>query len=91
MGRSETLFGYPALVSTRFWRAGPLDDIVQYNGTFATLGTDEFANEARTGGFNSSMMVWTSSEHKEASGEQSKAGDYCKASSCYLGLTPVKV
>lgn len=37
---------------------GPLDPLLAFDGGFATLSTDDFANEGRTGGFNSSIMLW---------------------------------
>lgn len=37
---------------------GPLDDLLDYRGGFATLQTDGMANERRCGGINSSVMLW---------------------------------
>lgn len=37
---------------------GSLADVAAYRGRFTTLGTGGFANEAREGGVNSSVMLW---------------------------------
>ena len=38
-----------------------LDSLVSFRGLFATLGTDDFKNEGRSGGLNSSVMLWNAS------------------------------
>eukprot|EP00939_MAST-03C_sp_MAST-3C-sp1_P000789 g789.t1 len=37
---------------------GPLDPVLDFRGRFATLSTDNFLNEGRVGGLNSSVMLW---------------------------------
>ena len=37
---------------------GPLDWLLAYQGGFSTLGTEDMANEKRSQGYNSSVVVW---------------------------------
>lgn len=37
---------------------GDMTPLLSYDGPFAVLGTDGMANEGRSGGFNSSLMLW---------------------------------
>lgn len=37
---------------------GDVTPLLRYDGPFAVLGTDSMANEGRSGGFNSSLMLW---------------------------------
>ena len=38
-----------------------LNALASFRGLFATLGTDDFKNEGRSGGLNSSVMLWNAS------------------------------
>lgn len=38
-----------------------LDKLSTFRGLFSTLGTDDFKNEGRVGGLNSSVMLWNAS------------------------------
>ena len=40
---------------------GSLADIASYDGPFATLSTNEMANEKRNEGYNSSIVIWNAS------------------------------
>ncbi|MDC3321630.1 tetratricopeptide repeat protein, partial [bacterium] len=44
-----------------------LDSLTTFQGLFSTLGTDDFKNEGRLGGLNSSVMLWNASSPEIAS------------------------
>lgn len=44
---------------------GSLESLVSYRGHFATLTTDGLVNERRSGGYNSSIMMWGAGEATE--------------------------
>ena len=56
---------------------GPLDDaLAGYCGTFSTLATDGMLNERRTGGYNSSVMMWDADDGSCASIYDTLAAHY---------------
>ena len=68
---------------------GALDDLTQYRGTFATLGTRGFVNEGREGGFNSSVMLWmippiVDEDEAEVEDAEEGAGEKSSSSSSLL-------
>ncbi|KAH8060065.1 hypothetical protein JL722_5022 [Aureococcus anophagefferens] len=64
---------------------GPLAGLAAYGGdSVALLGTDDLANENRSGGYNSSLMVWTAPALAEIYDLVAEPGAYAALSSCDL-------
>ncbi|KAH8049156.1 hypothetical protein JL721_11756 [Aureococcus anophagefferens] len=62
---------------------GPLAGLAAYGGdSVALLGTDDLANENRSGGYNSSLMVWTAPALSEIYDLVAEPGAYAALSSC---------
>ncbi|KAH8094982.1 hypothetical protein JL720_2251 [Aureococcus anophagefferens] len=62
---------------------GPLAGLAAYGGdSVALLGTDDLANENRSGGYNSSLMVWTAPALSEIDDLVAEPGAYAALSSC---------